>query len=168
MQPLTAGTHRRTNQADNDALPPGPLARSLARGVSRALHDFGYVSLCEFTLRSRRRVDVMALNRRGAIAIVEVKSTVQDFRTDHKWRDYLAYCDRFYFAVPADFPREILPEDCGLWIADPYGATLHREGPPLPLNAARRRSQTLRFAQTAAQRLARVSDPLGDMGQLSR
>ncbi len=144
--------------AGDDTVPLGPLAPSLVRGVSRALREVGYESLSEFTLRSRRRVDVIALNRSGTFAIVEVKSTVQDFRADHKWRDYQGYCDRFYFAVPADFPRQVLPENCGLWIADAYGATLRREAPLQPLNAARRRSQILRFAQIAAQRLTRQGE----------
>lgn len=144
--------------AGDDTVPLGPLAPSLVRGVSRALREVGYVSLSEFTLRSRRRVDIIALNSNGTIAIVEVKSTVQDFRADHKWRDYQAYCDQFYFAVPVDFPRQVLPENCGLWIADAYGATLRREAPLQPLNAARRRSQILRFAQIAAQRLTRQSE----------
>ncbi len=147
------------NAAGDDTIPLEPLAPSLIRGVGRALRDLGYFSLSEFTLRSRRRVDVIALNQTGAFAIVEVKSTVEDFRADRKWRDYRAYCDRFYFAVPADFPRQVLPEDCGLWIADAYGATLRREAPLLPINAARRRSQILRFAQTASQRLALYRDP---------
>ncbi|HEY5597344.1 MAG TPA: MmcB family DNA repair protein [Kiloniellales bacterium] len=147
------------NAAGDDTVPLAPLAPTLIRGVGRALRDLGYFSLSEFTLRSRRRVDVIALNQTGAFAIVEVKSTVEDFRADRKWRDYRAYCDRFYFAVPMDFPAQVLPEDCGLWIADAYGATLRREAPLLPINAARRRSQILRFAQTAAQRLARYRDP---------
>lgn len=102
-------------------------------------------------------MDVIALNHSGSIAIVEVKSSLEDFRADRKWRDYQAYCDRFYFAVPANFPRQVLPEDCGLWIADAYGAVLRREAPLQPLNAARRRAQILGFAQTAAQRLTRLS-----------
>lgn len=155
---IAANTCRRMSAAGDDPVPLGPLAQLLTRGVGRALRDFGYVSLSEFTLRSRRRVDVIALNHSGAIAIVEVKSSIEDFRADHKWRDYRAYCDRFYFAVPPDFPRQVLPEDCGLWVADAYGAVLRREAPLQPLNATRRRSQILRFAQTAARRLARTSE----------
>jgi len=145
--------------AGDDAAPLGPLAPNLTRGVGWALRDAGYVSLSEFTLRSRRRVDLIALNRRGTIAIIEIKSSIEDFRADHKWRDYQAYCDRFYFAVPYDFPPQALPEDCGIWVADGHGATLRREAPLQPLNATRRRTQILRFAQTAAQRLARHTDP---------
>jgi hypothetical protein len=138
---------------------PASAAARLARGVTRALHDLGQASLTEFTLRSGRRVDVIGLDPGGRITIVEIKSSLEDFRADRKWRAYLDYCDRFFFAVAEGFPQELLPEDCGLMIADGYGAAVLREAPLLPLAPARRRAQTLRFAQTAAQRLSRASDP---------
>jgi hypothetical protein len=138
---------------------PASAAARLARGVTRALHDLGQASLTEFTLRSGRRVDVIGLDPGGRITIVEIKSSLEDFRADRKWRAYLDYCDRFFFAVAEDFPQEVLPEDCGLMIADGYGAAVLREAPLLPLAPARRRAQTLRFAQTAAQRLSLAADP---------
>ena len=95
----------------------------------------------------------------AAIAIVEIKSSLMDFRADRKWREYLDYCDRFFFAVPEGFPRDVLPEDCGLMVADGYGAAFLREAPLRQLNPARRRAQILRFAQTAAQRLIGFTDP---------
>lgn len=131
----------------------------MARGVCRALQNAGYNSLTEFRLSSSRRVDVIGVDAGGLILIVEIKSSVEDFRSDRKWPEYLAFCDRFYFAVPEAFPREVLPEDCGLLVADPYGAAVLREAPTMKLNAARRRAQILRFAHTAAQRLTRFTDP---------
>ena len=142
-------------------LAPASLAPVLSRGVARAFHEFGYASLTEFTLRSGRRVDVIAVDPGGTIAIVEIKSSVEDFRADRKWHEYLDFCDQFFFAVPAEFPHGILPEDCGLLVADAYGAEVLREAPLYKLNAARRRAQILRFAQAAAQRLARFTDPDG-------
>ncbi len=138
---------------------PVSSAARLARGVTRALHDLGQASLTEFTLRSGRRVDAIGLDPGGRLTIVEIKSSLEDFRADRKWRSYLDYCDRFFFAVAEDFPREVLPEDCGLMIADGYGAVVLREAPLLPLAPARRRALILRFAQAAAQRLARANDP---------
>ena len=135
------------------------LAHKLARGVARTLGDLGYASLFEFTLRSGRRVDVMAIEAGGEIVIVEIKTSLEDFRSDSKWPEYLDFCDRFFFAVPEDFPSDILPEDCGLMVADAYGAEILREAPMLPLNAARRRAQTLRFALAAANRLGQIVDP---------
>ena len=138
---------------------PASSAARLERGVTRALHDLGQASLTEFTLRSGRRVDVIGLDPAGRLTIIEIKSSLEDFRADRKWRDYLDYCDRFFFAVTEGFPQEVLPEDCGLMIADGYGAAILREAPLLPLAPARRRAQILRFARAAAQRLNRTADP---------
>lgn len=138
-----------------------PLLRAeqIARGVCRSLTELGFATLTEFTLRSGRRVDVIGLDLAGEIAIVEVKSSLADFRSDGKWPEYLDFCDRFYFAVAADFPREVLPEDCGLMVADAYGAAILREAPVARLNGGRRKAQTLRFALTAALRLGSLIDP---------
>lgn len=134
-------------------------ARLLARGVCRLLSALGYASLTEFTLRSGRRADVMAIEPGGRTLIVEIKSSIEDFRSDHKWPEYRDFCDLFYFAVPEGFPLELIPEDCGLMVADAYEATILRESPLEKVNAARRRSLTLRFGCTAAQRLTQLTDP---------
>lgn len=133
--------------------------RALARGVCRALAELGLATLTEFTLRTGRRVDVIGLDPSGAIDIVEVKSSVEDFRSDGKWPEYIDYCDRFFFAVADDFPQDILPADCGLIVADAYGAVILRDAPARKLNAARRRALLLSFAQAAAHRLHRLNDP---------
>lgn len=139
----------------------------LARGVCRALDQLGYATLHEFSLANGRRADVMAIGRGGEIAIVEIKSSLADFRADHKWPDYWEFCDRLYFAVAASFPRDIVPAECGLIIADPFGAAVLRQPLPRALNAARRRAVTLRFALAGAQRLRRLLDPgAGEAGLL--
>ncbi len=134
-------------------------AASVARGVSRLLRNMGETCLGEFTLRTGRRVDIIALDRHGAFTVVEVKTSAADFRADNKWREYLDFCDRFYFAAPMTFPVEILPEDCGLMIADGYGSEIVREAAAGGMKAARRRALTLRFARAASARLMRVNDP---------
>ncbi|MGF1610105.1 MAG: MmcB family DNA repair protein [Kiloniellales bacterium] len=155
----------RSRAAPDLALPEGtgsvPLlgAEQIARGVCRSLGELGVATLTEFTLRSGRRVDVIGLDLNGEITIIEVKSSLADFRSDGKWHEYLDYCDRFYFAVAADFPREVLPEDCGLMVADAYGAAILREAPVTRLNGSRRKAQTLRFALAAALRLGALTDP---------
>lgn len=131
----------------------------LARGVCRELQQRGYASLLEFALANGRRADVMALARTGEIAIVEIKSSLADFRADQKWPEYWEFCDRLYFAVAAEFPRHLIPPECGLIVADPFGAALVRQSPVRSLNAARRRAVTLRFALVGAQRLRRSLDP---------
>lgn len=134
-------------------------AELIARGVCRAVEDLGYAAMTEFPLGNGRRVDVIALNGGGETLIVEVKSCAADFRADRKWMEYLPYCDLFYFAVPAAFPRELLPQDCGLMVADGYGAEILRPSPRLGMNGSRRRALTLRLALTASQRLRRAIDP---------
>jgi hypothetical protein len=134
----------------------------LARGVGRLLAQQGFAHLTEVALANGRRADMVALGRGGEIVIVEIKSSVADFRSDAKWPEYREFCDRFYFAVGADFPRALIPEECGLIVADPFGAAILRETPPLPLAAARRRAVTLRFALLGAERLRRLIDPTAE------
>ena len=138
---------------------PGEIAKGLRRGVTRMLMQQGFAALAEVSLANGRRADVMALGRDGEIRIVEIKSSLADFRADHKWPEYRDFCDRLYFAVGEDFDHLLIPEDCGLIQADPWNAAVLREAPHLPLVAARRKAVTLRFALVAAQRLDLLLDP---------
>ena len=132
---------------------------ALARGVCRALAERGAATLTEFTLRTGRRADVIALDSDDRFTIVEVKTGPADFRADSKWSEYLDFCDRFYFAVPESFPRELLPGDQGVMVADPYDALILRPAAERPMNPARRRALILRFARAAAQCVDRLRDP---------
>jgi len=135
---------------------PGVL---LARGVCRALVQYGWAVLTEVTLANGRRADVLALASNGDIAIIEVKSSIEDFRADRKWSEYREFCDALYFAVPDGFPTELIPAECGLIAADAFAAEILRVAPIIRLAPARRKAMTLRFAQLAAQRLQRQLDP---------
>ena len=134
-------------------------AALLARGVCRALNQLGYASLVEFPLANGRRTDVLALGRRGDLIAVEIKSSVADFRADQKWPSYREFADRLYFAVASGFPIALIPEDCGIMVADAFGGSVLREGQTTTLTAGRRRAVTLRFAWIAAARLRRSLDP---------
>lgn len=144
-----------------DALPDKDGATSaITRGARRLLYDLGYDTLNEFKFRTGRRADIIALNRGGEIVVVEVKSSVPDFKADSKWQEYLAWCDALFFAVNMDFPQEILPTDHGLMICDAYGGEVLRDAPRVKLAAARRKSVTLAFALAAARRLqSALEDP---------
>ena len=102
-------------------------ALQIARGVRRLLRARGYASVTELPLLDGRRADVVALAGDGALLIVEIKSSVADFRADQKWREYAAHCDRLYFAISDTMPREIMPDEAGLIVADRYGAEIVRE-----------------------------------------
>ena len=144
-----------------------PTALAVCTGARRLLASHGYASVTEFTLASGRRADIVALGPDGTIWIVEVKSCPADFRADGKWPDYRDFCDRFFFAVAADFPTGILPEDAGLILADAYGADIARVAPEHRLPSARRKAVTLRFAHAAAARLHTLADPQGAAGRMA-
>lgn len=130
------------------------ITAALARGVTRMLVDHGLATLLEVPLANGRRADVMGLTAQGEVWIVETKSCLEDYAVDLKWPDYLEYCERFFFAVTEEFPRELIPEEVGLIVADGFGGAILRDAPARPLNAARRKAVTLAFARLAALRLA--------------
>ncbi|HJQ57477.1 MAG TPA: MmcB family DNA repair protein [Vineibacter sp.] len=136
---------------------------AVTRGVCRFWRLRVWTPLLEVPLADGRRGDVLAVGEDGTIAIAEIKSSLEDFRADGKWEDYLAWCDRFYFAVPGDFPLHALPDTVGLIVADGYGGEMLRQD-PRPVNetrlvAARRKALMLRCARLAAERLQRLYDP---------
>lgn len=137
---------------------PGAL---LARGVARQLRRRGIMCLSEVTLPSGLRADLLALAPDGEIWIVECKSCREDYRADGKWTGYPEWGDRFFWAVPADFPADILPPETGLIVADAYDAEILRFPDAARLAPARRKALTLRFARLAAARLQAVTDPGG-------
>jgi hypothetical protein len=134
-------------------------AALLTRGTCRALEQLGFASLVEFPLANGRRADILALGKTGDLVIVEIKSSVADFRADRKWSAYRDFSDRLYFAVANDFPRLLIPDECGLMVADSFSAVVLRDGSTTRLGAARRRALTMRFARIAATRLRRLLDP---------
>lgn len=125
----------------------------IARGTRRLLRAHGLSTLTEMPLPSGRRADIVALAADGTLTIVEVKSSVADLRADQKWHFYRDHCDRLYFAISANVPPEMIPEETGLIIADGYGAAILREPPIHRLAPATRRAMILRFGHTAADRL---------------
>ncbi len=137
------------------------VAAAVQRGVCRLLIHMGYMPLTELGLKTGRRVDVAAINAKGEILIVEIKSSLADFRVDQKWPEYLDYCDRFFFAVPPDFPLDVLPDNTvvGLIAADKFGAEVLREPETDKISAPRRKAVTLLFARAAAARVHRALDP---------
>jgi hypothetical protein len=115
-------------------------ALGIQRGVGRLLRAHNFAHLTEFTLASGRRADVMAVGPEGLIWIIEIKSSIEDFRADNKWPEYRDYCDRFSFAIPTDLAPEIIPDAAGLIVADPWGAEIMRHVDDHPLHASRRRA----------------------------
>lgn len=132
---------------------------TVLRGMVRHLVARGEAPLVEVPLPDGRRADIMALAPDGTITLIEVKSCLDDFRVDRKWGAYLAFCDRFGFAVPESFPLACLPEEPGIMVADGYDAIELRPLMQLRLAPARRRMLHLRFARLAALRTLGLEEP---------
>ena len=141
-------------------------ALRVARGTARLLHAHGFSVVSELSLPSGRRADLVALDGGGAIWIVEIKSSIADFRADQKWQDYRAHCDRLFFATSQEVPCDIFPPDTGLIVADHFGAEFQCEAPEHRLAAATRKSMLLLFARAAALRLQSLADPNGPYGDV--
>jgi hypothetical protein len=141
-------------------------ALSVARGTARLLHAHGFSVISELSLPSGRRADLVALDTAGTVWIVEIKSSVADFRADQKWQDYRLHCDRLFFATSLEVPCEIFPPDTGLIVADAFGAEFKCEAPEHKLPAATRKAMMLLFARTAALRLQSLIDPTGPYGEM--
>ena len=140
-------------------------AADVARGVTRLLLRHDFVAMSEVPLDGGRRADLMAIDARGQIVIVEIKVSRADLLGDGKWTDYLAHCDRFYWAVPAGFDASPIdgaafrPEHTGLIVADRYDAAIVREAGHDPMPVAARKRCTLAFARRAGRRLVALADP---------
>lgn len=128
-------------------------ALMVRRGVQRLFSELRLAMLPEMTLNSGRRADLVALSKKGDFLIVEIKTSIEDFRSDRKWPEYRKHCDRLYFATHETVPTGIFPEECGLIIADAYSACIVREAPEHRLPASTRKVLTRQFAWLAAERL---------------
>lgn len=128
-------------------------AMLVRRGVQRMLFAMGAHVLPELSLASGRRADLVALTRAGDIWIIEIKSSIEDFRVDRKWPQYRLHADRFFFATHPDVPQAIFPEECGFILSDGYGAEILREAPEHRMAGATRKALMLRIARAGAARL---------------
>lgn len=155
------------NDVNPDSADAGTLngANAVSRGVSRLFLRNQIMVQGEVSLRNNRRADLMGINAKGEIVIVEIKCSRADLMGDQKWTEYLDYCDRFFWAVPAGFdirPLDgdaFLPERAGLIVADAYDAEIARPASLVPLAAARRKVEVQRLARLAMRRLMGVLDP---------
>ena len=140
-------------------------AKGLVLGVQALFYDLGYCSITEMPLSSGRRVDVIGLDRRGRFAVAEIKTNLADLRSDQKWPEYLAFCDVFYFAVPVNFPIEIVPTETGLIVADQFGGEILRPSQHHIMTMGRRNRQIMQFARTAGMRLRKYDRQSGVLGR---
>ncbi|CAD7049595.1 DNA repair protein MmcB-related protein [Pseudorhizobium endolithicum] len=140
---------------DNPLIDGRQSARAMMvrRGLQILLDEMRHATLPELVLANGRRADLVTVSEKGEIWIIEIKTSVEDFRVDCKWPDYRAYCDRLFFATHREVPLDIFPEECGLLLSDGYGAHLMRDAPDHRLAPATRKAVMLNFSRAAARRL---------------
>lgn len=141
-------------------------ARDVARGIARLFARNDIWCMPEVPIRNGRRADLMGIDARGQVVIVEIKVARGDLLGDAKWPDYLDFCDRFFWGVPPRLDRALLesaayqPETCGVIVADGYDAEILRPAALVPLAAGRRKAQVEHIARIAMRRHAALIDPL--------
>jgi hypothetical protein len=146
---------------DSPALPD---AAAVARGIMRLFARNDIWCLGEMPLRNGRRADLMGIDAKGQVIIVEIKVARADLLGDGKWPDYLDHCDRFYWGLASHLDRACMdsdtfrPDQCGLIVADGYDAEILRPAPLIPLAAARRKVEVERLARAALRRQAVAMD----------
>lgn len=137
----------------------------MARGICRLFARNDIWCLTEMPLRNGRRADLMGIDAKGQVIIVEIKVSKADLMGDAKWHDYFEHCDRFYWGLAAHLDRACMegeafrPADCGLIVADGYDAEILRPAPTIPLAAARRKVEVERLARAALRRQTGLIDP---------
>jgi len=157
----SVGLGQMTNAADGTSAitSAATRTRSICRAVLRECVARGWAPLVEVALANGRRADILTLLPDGEFAVIEVKSGAADFLSDTKWPEYRLFCDRFYFAIDADFPRLLLPPETGVLVVEPPEVAMLRPAPLHKLAPARRRALLHRFATLAAARLFALTDP---------
>lgn len=157
---------RSCGRSDEREQPTAASAAQVCRGILRLFARNGIWCLTEMPLRGGRRADVMGIDAKGRIVIVEIKVAKADLLGDTKWTDYLEFCDRFYWGLAPQLDRVCMqteafrPETCGLIVADGYDAEILRPAATLPLAAARRKVEVERLARAAMRRHAVLADPM--------
>jgi hypothetical protein len=140
-------------------------AQAVARGICRLFARNDIWCIPEMPLRSNRRADLMGIDAKGHLVIVEIKVSKADLLGDAKWQDYLDHCDRFYWGLAVHLDRAcmeteaFLPERCGLIVADSYDAEILRPAATILLNAARRKAEIERLARASLRRHMASLDP---------
>lgn len=148
-----------------DGVASDPVAADVARGIARLFARNGIWCLPEMPLRNGRRADLMGIDAKGLVVIVEIKVSRADLLGDAKWPDYLDHCDRFFWGVPPGLDRGPLeseayrPDGCGIIVADGYDAEILRHAPLQSLAAARRKVEVERLARVAMRRHTVLMDP---------
>ena len=128
--------------------------------IARSYFGQGDGVLREFKLKNRRRVDLVTINDKGWIIIIEIKSSPEDFLSDKKWGEYIDWADQFYFGVAHNFPISILPKEHGIITTDGFDVYQAQPSPIHKLNGSRRNNLICKMAKASMRRIEQERNAL--------
>ena len=128
--------------------------------IARSYFGQGDGVLREFKLKNRRRVDLVTINDKGWIIIIEIKSSPEDFLSDKKWGEYIDWADQFYFGVAHNFPISILPKEHGIITTDGFDVYQAQPSPIHALNGSRRNNLIRKMAKASMRRIEQERNDL--------
>ena len=128
--------------------------------IARSYFGQGDGVLREFKLKNRRRVDLVTINDKGWIIIIEIKSSPEDFLSDKKWGEYIDWADQFYFGVAHNFPISILPKEHGIITTDGFDVYQAQPSPIHKLNGSRRNNLICKMAKASMRRIEQERNDL--------
>jgi hypothetical protein len=101
----------------------------------------------------RLRADVIAMHMGGGIEIIEVKSSVADFRTDKKMAKYMPYGDKMYLAVTKEVYEKIADKvlpGIGVYVVGPDSIYVAKRAKTRPVHGKKRLNIMARLAYRSA------------------
>ena len=135
-------------------------AQRITDAIARSYFGQGNGVLREFKLKNRRRVDLVTINDKGWIIIIEIKSSPEDFLSDKKWGEYIDWADQFYFGVAYNFPISILPKEHGIITTDGFDVYQAQPSPIHKLNGSRRNNLICKMAKVSMRRIEQERNDL--------
>ena len=134
-------------------------SRSIFKQTMRFFSKKGYQVLSEFSLPNKRRVDIIAINLKKEIIIIEIKSKKKDLNYDKKWKSYLNYCNYFYFACNEKITNVNFSQNIGIIQKKFNKIKIIKESKYKKLSQIKKNKLILNFALSAASKFHRLIDP---------
>tara|TARA_Y100000590_G_scaffold367596_1_gene427753 strand:- start:300 stop:767 length:468 start_codon:yes stop_codon:yes gene_type:complete len=135
------------------------LSRKILQKTMQFLSLKGYKVLSEFALPNKKRVDIIALNLKKEIIIVEVKSNKTAIKLDKKWKNYLSYCNYFYFACNGNLKNISFSKNIGVIQENSKNVKIIKKSKYRNIPKNRKNNLIFKIALSAASKFHRLIDP---------
>ena len=135
------------------------LSREILQKTMQFLSLKGYKVLSEFALPNKKRVDIIAINLKRKIIIVEVKSNKKSLKYDKKWKNYVNYCNYFYFACNDKLKDFNFSENIGVIQNNSNNIKIIRKSKYKKLSENKKKQLIFKIALSATSKFHRLIDP---------